>query len=210
MAHLAAWLGIVALAVFAHWYDSDALRGFCAIAVLIVLGWRVPRALRVAFALLVGVELCAFAVAGSAGLLDALPAAIAAFVAWLFARTLRRGRTPLIGRAIAAIDGADRLDDPAVARYARRLSAGWAWYQFALATAGAILALHAHGWFARLPAGTPSARAFGALWLPLAVALLFVGEFALRPLLLPQAPRHGLPAFVRALVRVWPRLLDDG
>jgi uncharacterized membrane protein len=203
-------LGIVALAALAHWYDSDPLRGACALAVLAALGWRVPRILRAPFAVLAGAGLLVFAAAGSTGLLDALPALIAAFVGWLFARTLRRGRTPLIGRAIAAIDGPAPLADPAVVRYARRLSACWAGYQCALALIGAALALHAHGWLVWLPPGAPSARAFGALWLPLAVGVLFLGEFALRPRLLPQAPRHGLLAFVRALVRAWPQLLDEG
>jgi hypothetical protein len=210
MAYASAWLGIVALAALAHWYESDPLRGACALAVLVVLGWRVPRVLRTAFVVLAGAGVLVFVVAGGAGLLDALPALIAAFVAWLFARTLRRGRTPLIARAIAAIDGPEQLADAAVARYARGLSACWAWYQFTLAVFGAALALHAHGWFVWLPPGVPTARAFGALWLPLAVAVLFLGEFALRPRLLRQAPRHSLPAFVRALVRAWPQLLDEG
>jgi len=60
------------------------------------------------------------------GLLDALPALIAALVGWLFARTLRRGRRPLIARAIAAVDGPALLGDPHVARYARALTAIWA------------------------------------------------------------------------------------
>ena len=80
------------------------------------------------------------------GALDALPALVAGLVGGVFARTLRRGRTPLIARAIAAIDGAAWLDDPAVSRYARRLTWLWALYQFALAAAAALLALHAHGW----------------------------------------------------------------
>jgi len=35
-------------------------------------------------------------------------------------------------------------------------------------------------------------------------------EFALRRHLLPQAPRHRLPTFLRGLLRVWPKLLDEG
>ena len=57
------------------------------------------------------------------GLLDALPALIAALVGWLFARTLRRGCRPLIARAIAAIEGPEQLADPRVTRYARTLTA---------------------------------------------------------------------------------------
>ena len=141
------------------------------------------------------------------GALDALPAIIAALIGWLFARTLVRGRTPLIARAIAVIDGADLLNDPNVARYARRLTLVWAVYQFMLATVAAVLALRAHGWLALPNSTLPSW--FGLVWLPVAVALMFLGEFALRPRLLPQAPRHNLFVFLRELVRAWPQLLRD-
>jgi len=141
------------------------------------------------------------------GVLDALPALVAGLVGAMFALTLRRGRTPLIARAIAAIDGAELLSDAGVARYARRLTGIWAVYQFALAGAAALLALHAHGWLA-LPLHTTPA-AFGLLWLPVALALLFIGEFAVRPWLLPQAPRHNLFGFFVKLIRCWPQLLRD-
>jgi predicted LPLAT superfamily acyltransferase/uncharacterized membrane protein len=141
------------------------------------------------------------------GVLDALPALVAALIGWLFARTLARGRTPLIGRAISMLDGPGLLADPAVARYARGLTALWAVYQFLLATIAAGLALRAHGWVAVPITQTPGM--FGLVWLPAAVALLFVGEFVLRPLLLPQAPRHNFFAFVGKLISHWPRLLRD-
>jgi predicted LPLAT superfamily acyltransferase/uncharacterized membrane protein len=161
---LAAWLGLIALLVLAHRYDTH-------------------------------------------GLLDALPALIAALIGWLFARTLVRGRTPLIARAIAAIDGAELLSDPKVAHYARRLTLVWVVYQFILAVIAAVLALHAHGWLA-LPVSTiPSGFEF--IWLPVAVALMFLGEFAMRSRLLPQAPRHNLFVFGGKLIRAWPQLLRD-
>ena len=47
------------------------------------------------------------------------------------------------------------------------------------------------------------------LILPLAVAMLFFGEFLLRSRLLPQAPRHTLPGFLGALGRVWPKLIEE-
>jgi uncharacterized membrane protein len=203
------WLGVVALALCARWFDSDLYRGACAFAVLALIGIATPRSLRPAVVVIALLALALLAVAGVGGLLDALPALIAGFVAWLFARTLRRGRTPLIGRAIVALDGAAQLDDPATVHYARRLTWIWAIYQVALAVLGALIALHARGWLDGLPAWAFSPRVFGALLLPLAVVALFLGEFALRPLLLPQAPRHSLFVFVRELVRTWPRLLDD-
>jgi branched-chain amino acid transport system permease protein len=50
-----------------------------------------------------------------------------------------------------------------------------------------------------------------ALWtvLPCAIAALLALEFALRPWLLPQAPRRGVAAFARAVARAWPAVLRD-
>lgn len=141
------------------------------------------------------------------GALDALPAIIAALIGWLFAHTLARGRTPLIARAIAAIDGSALLADAKVAHYARRLTLVWAIYQYALAGVAGALALHAHGLLALPVPAMPDWVGF--VWLPAAVALMFAGEFALRPWLLPQAPRHSLFVFVRAVIRHWPQLLRD-
>lgn len=145
---------------------------------------------------------------GNALLRDALPALLTSFVAWLFARTLRTGRTPLIARAIAALDGPQWLADPAVARYARRLTLVWATYLFLLAAVVAALALHAH-YGATSWTWAQTAQRFGAAGVPLAVAALFIGEFALRRRLLPQAPRRGFFGFVRDLIRHWPALLDE-
>jgi len=205
----AAWLGIAALAALAHWYDSDALRGACAAGVLAACGVFAPRALQLGLFAMLCAALGVLAAAGIAALLNSVPALIAAFVAWLFARTLRPGRVPLIARAIGAIDGAAVLADPAVARYARRLTLVWAGWQTALALLATLLAVHAAVGFAWLPAWLPGPRRFGAIGLPLAVAALFLAEFALRPLWLPQVPRQRLFEFLRTLVRAWPSLLDE-
>lgn len=203
------WLGIVALAVAARWYDSDALRAACAFLVLVLLGASAPRAMRIPLGLTAVLALAVVAGAGIGRLYDLLPALIASLVAWIFARSLAPRHTPLIARAIAAVDGAAQLDDPAVTRYARRLTWVWVIYQTALAGVALLLALHAAGGLAWLSIPETSVRWFGAIVLPLAVAALFFGEFGLRRWLLPQAPRHSLLGFTHALIRVWPRLLDD-
>ena len=210
MARALGWLGIAALAACAHWFDSDSCRVASVFALLALIGVNAPRALRLPLALIALIALTLILVGGVNRLLDAVPALIAGLIAWIFARTLRRDRVPLIGRAIAALDGVAQLNsDPAIARYARRLTWVWAIYQIALAAIAALLAMNAAGGLSWLVTPGLSPRLFGAIVLPLAVALLFMGEFALRPWLLPQAPRHSLLAFVRNLVRVWPSLIGD-
>ena len=140
-------------------------------------------------------------------LFDIVPALIAALIGWLFARTLLGNREPLIARAILVVDGPEPLKDPAVIRYARRLTAVWAIFQFALAAIGIVLALHAWGMMASWD--LPSPARFGLIGLPLAVAILFVAEFALRGWLLPQAPRLAFVEFLRRLLRAWPDLIKD-
>ena len=208
MSRVIGWLGIVALAVCAHRYDSALLRALCVPAILIVIASGAPAPMRTP--LLAAAALTALPIATGHGeaLLDMTPALVAALVGWMFARTLLRGRRPLIARAVAAMDGPQLLQDPAVAGYTRRLTLIWASYQAALALIALGLALYA--WYAppHWPA-LPGPRLFGVVLLPLAVAALILAEFALRPRLLPQAPPRSLYAFVRDLVRAWPALLAE-
>ena len=204
MWRLAGWLLVLTLALLAHLLDSNVLLVACAFAVLALIAANAPRTLLVPLAVTAGAALAALLLGGSAKLLDCLPALISAFVAWLFARTLLGTRRPLIARAIAALDGEAQLQDAAVLRYARRLTATWAIYQALLAAVACALA-----WSAALPAWAPGPRLFGTVILPLAVAALLLGEFMLRPRLLPQAPHHRLGPFVVALIRAWPALLGD-
>ncbi len=136
---------------------------------------------------------------GNLFLRAALPVAVTLAIAAVFAFTLQRGRTPLIARAIAAVDGSQWLADPAVAHYARQLTRLWAVY---LALWAAIAA--AAAWTA-----APAVSRIGTLGVPVAVAALFVGEFVLRRWLLPQAPRRGFCTFTLRLIRHWPALLVD-
>ncbi len=209
MTRVLGWLGVAALALLGHVYDSDACRTVCAFLVLVLVAAGAPRTLRPVIALIALVAGALVACAGVSALLDSLPALIAGLVAWIFLRSLLRDRMPVIARAIAVMDGPAQLDDPAVAVYARRLTWLWAIFQSTLAIVAALLAMRAAGWLEWMPTFLPGPRAFGAVVLPVAVASLFLAEFAARRWLLPQAPRHGLLAFVRDLVRVWPSLLGE-
>ena len=78
-------------------------------------------------------------------------------------------------------------------------------FQALMALFGLLCVLHDR---AVLAVPLPSPRAYDLI-LPLAVAGLFFGEFLLRPRLLPQAPRHTLAGFLRALGRAWPDLIEN-
>ena len=217
------WIGVIAVATLAEYLRLTWLTLLALGSAFVLLGLRANSlSLRV----LIGV------IAISAGaidwyfgfgvLLEILPVLILSLVAWLFARTLNRGRLSLIGRAIAAIDGPQWLGDVQVAAYARRLTAIWAGVQILLALITLLLVGSAHGWFAAPlaawtntaspPAASSAAidaRMFSIVIVPIVLIGLFLGEFALRRFLLPQIPHQSFAAFVRDLVRVWPELTAD-
>ncbi len=207
MLRIVAWLGVVALVILAAALDSALLRGLCLPAVLLAMAAG-TRALRVALLCMAAVALVPLLLGYGEAALALTPALIAALIAWIFARTLAHGRRPLIARMIAAMDGAPMLQEPAIDRYARRLTALWAAYQGALALIGLLLAAHAWLLPGRWP-WLPDARLFGIVILPAAVAALLLVEFALRPRLLPQAPQRSLPAFLRGVLLAWPAALED-
>lgn len=207
MLRIVAWLGFIALAGAAAWLDNPLLRGLCAPALLLALAAGMP-VLRPALLGLCGVAMIPLALGYGESALALMPALIAALIGWIFARTLRRGRRPLIARMIAAMDGEQMLRDEGIARYARRLTGLWAGWQAALALLGLLLAIAA-GCCAAAWRWLPGPRLFGAVLLPAAVVALLLGEFLLRPHLLPQAPRRSLAQFVRGLLRAWPAALND-
>jgi uncharacterized membrane protein len=202
-----AWCAIALLAVFGKLLDNDLLRGAGLLVLLGVLAWSAPKFLKIALCVVIVCAAILVANGYTAKLFDIVPALVAALIGWLFARTLFNHRVPLIARAIDAIDGPEPLRDPAVMRYAKGLTAIWAVFQFALGAIGVVLALHAWGLIVAWP--LPSPARFGLIGLPIAVAVLFLTEFALRRRLLPQAPRLPLVEFLRRLVRAWPALLKD-
>ena len=71
-----------------------------------------------------------------------VPVAFVWLVAWVFARSLRAGRVPLINRIVSGLDRVppERLE-PEVAAYARRLTGAWAAVLFGLGVANLVLAL---------------------------------------------------------------------
>ncbi|MEP6938694.1 MAG: hypothetical protein ABI846_02935 [Rudaea sp.] len=204
---LAVWLSILLLVALGHLLSDDRFIAAVAPLVIAALWFGAPKGLRPAIAVVAVVLLGAWLAGGVGLLVDALPATFAGLAGWLFARTLMPGRQPLIARAIRVIDGPGQLGDPAIARYARRLTELWMAVQFALTLLGLACAARAHGGWP--PFALPTPALFGGLILPAVVAALFVAEFGARAWLLPQAPRKNLVAFARSLARAWPELIEE-
>jgi uncharacterized membrane protein len=147
--------------------------------------------------------------------LDAVPLLVNLLLAWLFGRTLRSGRQPLVAQFIEAIEGAPRLAQPGIARYARQLTMFWT-----LLLAGQALLLGAlalcqvpGGVLARL--GTTSPWPVSSAWVQgyvhvgvyLLLAAAFVLEYLFRRWHLRHVPHLGLCALLQRLAVRWPELI---
>jgi uncharacterized membrane protein len=214
----------LAYALLAHLASArEAPRlAFAALLVLVALLFAAP---------LLRLRPWAFALAGAsvAGAwwlhargLDALPLLLVpvvfvALVAWMFARTLRAGRVPLITRIVSVLDGepVDRL--PAdVATYARRLTAAWAVLLAGLGLANLVLALLASPGGLLAQAGiVPPWPITHAQWSWCANLLgygvvggFFVLEFLWRRHRFPER-QHGFVDFVRRLGGLGPAFWRD-
>lgn len=118
-------------------------------------------------------------------LLRWLPVLALGWLAFLFGRTLRRGRVPLIEQ-IARV-GDPQMPEP-LRRYTRWLTVVWVAY-FLLAAVVIIIA--------------PSGAALPGLWVAVGTVVLFVGERVIRPRLFPGRAFPGLLQQVRDTWSVW-------
>jgi uncharacterized membrane protein len=200
-----AWLAIFVLVLLGRILHNDNLSAAAEPVALCILWVLAPSGLRAAIGLVLLTVVGILLLGGRDWMLQLLPALIAAFVSWIFARSLLPGRRSLIARAIVAIDGEQQLAEPGTARYATRLTFVWAAFQALLAFVAVLCALHAHAAFDAI--ALPSPLVFAAL-LPVAIATLFFGEFVLRRWLLPSAPRHRLIGFLCDIARIWPSLIE--
>lgn len=139
--------------------------------------------------------------------LDLVPAVINAGLAWLFGSTLGRGRTPLVARAIIAIEGREHLALPRVAGYARRLTEAWTLLFVVQAIALFAVVAARNGLLGTAPSSFALAFLhFGGYVVP---ALFMLGEYVFRRWYLRHVPHHSLRAFIERLAHNWPRLLRD-
>jgi uncharacterized membrane protein len=113
--------------------------------------------------------------------------AIHLLLAAVFGLTLQRGREPLVSALARRVHGG--AFTPTMAAYARKVTVAWTAYFVAMAALS--LALHAFASFALW-------AAFANLLTPLAIALMFGGEYLLRYRLHPEFERATLAQAMRA------------
>lgn len=206
--------GYAALLLVAWLTGNDALSAICVvIPVSVVLAPRLRA--QSARAWLLWVVLVGGVVAMTAGghartALDLVPLAINLALGALFASSLGPARTPLIARAIIAIEGREHLGLPRVAGYARALTAAWA----GLFLVQSVLFIGVLGWWLPGVAGDDPAHAWLVAWLHaggfLLPALFMLAEYGFRRWYLRHVPHLPAQLFLRRLVRNWPQLLRDG
>jgi len=138
------------------------------------------------------------------------PILINGFMAWVFGRTLRLGRTPLIERAIVALHGTSDDVTAEMLAYARRLTLVWACLFVVLTAINLVLAVLADPGGLLLSVGLHSPvtvplgvwSLFANVLNYLIVGALFVGEYWLRRRRFPQQSYRGFFDFTRRLAGV--------
>jgi len=146
--------------------------------------------------------------------LMALPIVFLTAIAWVFARTLKRSREPLVTRFVRVIEGEDRVNLPGVRGYTRGVTLFWACLLGAMAMLSLALALCAvpGGWLATFGVAAPFALPGSLLaWYPEAgcwIVLLaaFAGEYAFRRWYMRHIPHPSARRFVTQIVQRWPAL----
>jgi uncharacterized membrane protein len=194
----------------------DLLAAFALVSLLLSPGLRRGSVFAWSLWLAGAAALTALAALGHGRLaLDLMPVFVNLALCTLFARTLARGREPLIAGVIAALEGRERLALPGVAAYARGLTAAWvllfgaqaallAWLVACAVPEGALAAF---GLPAPLPLHGEAWRWYLHLGSYALVLVFLLGEYAFRRWRLRHIPHASLPRFIGRLVRRWPRLV---
>lgn len=220
------WFGLalLACAVLALAGGFTQRHGLSLAAALLLLVAWLPRAWRQHSVAALGAWLALLALLlvpsafGRAELaLMALPVVFMGAIAWMFGRTLVRGREPLVSRFVRVIEGEARLALPGVRGYTRGVTVFWTLLLGVLSGLSLLIALLAvpGGWLATFGL-VPRVRVPGSLlaWYPEAgcwvlLVAAFVGEYLFRRWYLRDIAHPGVRRFVVQIVRRWPMLLRD-
>ncbi len=210
---IAVLAGYLILVAISWWSGNDVLSAIC-VVLLVSMLLAAPlrarsRAAWLGWMLVVGAVVVLTFMGHGRLALDLVPVAINLGLAALFGLTLTAAHTPLIARAIIAIDGRERLDQPRVAGYARSLTLAWA-VLFALQSVAFLLLLFV--WLPGLPVDS-HAHVWATTWLHVGGYLLpvvfMLFEYAVRRWYLRHVPHVPPAQFVYQLARNWPQLLRD-
>jgi len=147
-------------------------------------------------------------------LLESVPILISALLAIGFGQTLGTSE-PLVARFIIALEGAERLAQPGVARYARDITWSWTLLLAVQALLLAVLLLCAEhaGVLARLgfTSPLPVSDRWAAMWLHvggyLVLAVAFALEYGYRRWRLRHLSHPGLHDMLLKLMLQWPQLM---
>lgn len=149
-----------------------------------------------------------------------LPVVFLAAIAWMFARTMKRGGEPLVTRFVRVIEGEVRVNLPGVRGYTRGVTLFWACLLAAMALLSLVIALFAApgGWLVTFGVVAPIALPGSLLaWYPeagcwLVLLAAFVGEYAFRRWRMRHIPHPPMRRFVAQIVQRWPALVrgEDG
>lgn len=147
-------------------------------------------------------------------LLESVPILISALLAIGFGQTLATSE-PLVARFIIALEGAERLAQPGVARYARDITWSWTLLLAVQALLLAVLLLCAEhaGVLARLgfTSPLPVSDRWAAMWLHvggyLVLAVAFALEYGYRRWRLRHLSHPGLHDMLLKLMLQWPQLM---
>lgn len=200
--------------VAAAWITrNDALSASC--VVLLISAVLYPRLRRnsrgawAVWAVLVGAVLALTLGGHGRVALDLVPLAINLGLALFFGWSLTGGHTPLIARAIIAIEGVERLSLPRVESYARTLTAAWT---LIFAIQVVLFVLLMAWWLPQLPVDS-SAYRWAMTWLHVGgyalPAVFMLVEYLFRRWYLRHIPHVPPAQFVSQLVQNWPQLLRD-
>jgi len=215
-------LGYTALAHLASLWHHDglalgALAALIAMLVVEPLLARRPWAF-VALPLLAWGAWALYAAGHAALPLLLVPVVFVVGIAWIFARTLRPGRTALITRIVIGIEGNGDPTElaPDLLRYTRNLTAAWAAVLLGMAGGNLLLALLASpaGLLESLgvPSPLPISQAQWSWWANLlnygVIGGFFVIEFAIRKRRFPGR-YHGFFDFLRKLADLGPTFWRD-
>jgi uncharacterized membrane protein/3-hydroxymyristoyl/3-hydroxydecanoyl-(acyl carrier protein) dehydratase len=143
------------------------------------------------------------------------PVLLNVFLAWLFGHTLARNSTPLIERLVHLLQPPGAPAEPAVIRYAGRLTRAWTALFVLLATVNLGLAscttpgglLESIGVPAPLPVSRSGWSLFANVLNYAIVAAFFLLEYAYRRRRFPNRPYRNLTEFLRLAAAAGPALV---